>query len=217
MHSFNIQGVPKTTNVLSMLCRYGRLATWRRWSPCDVGEATERFQNELWRRWSDGKVGERALLYLRPTFTSLHLRHKLILQPFRRFTYVTAHSPTLSLLHLRHNSLYNLSITSPTSQLILQPFRRSTYVTAHSPTLTFLHLRHNSFSNPSVALPTSQLILLPFRYFTYVTVHSPTLLSLLLRHKLFTYVTWRAAHPVQDKIFSLNSSQQTAWRLHFPF
>ena len=27
---------------------------------------------------------------------------QLILQPFRRFTYVTAHSPTLPLLHLRH-------------------------------------------------------------------------------------------------------------------
>ena len=50
------------------------------------------------------------------TFTSLHLHHssfsntfvalptsQLILQPFRRFTYVTAHSPTLPLLHLRHS------------------------------------------------------------------------------------------------------------------
>ena len=49
-----------------------------------------------------------------PTFPSLHLSHKsfsnpsvalpmpqLILQPFRRFTYVTAHSPTLRSL-LRH-------------------------------------------------------------------------------------------------------------------
>ena len=50
-----------------------------------------------------------------PSFPSLHLRHssfsnlslalptsQLILQPFRRFTYVTAHSPTLLLLLLRH-------------------------------------------------------------------------------------------------------------------
>ena len=39
----------------------------------------------------------------------------LILQPFRRFTYVTAHSPT---------------------------FCRFTYVTAHSTTLPLFHLRH---------------------------------------------------------------------------
>ena len=50
-----------------------------------------------------------------PTFPSLHLRHnsfsntsvalptsQLILQPFRHFTYVTAHSPTLLSLLLRH-------------------------------------------------------------------------------------------------------------------
>ena len=58
---------------------------------CDVGEVTE------------------------PTLPSLYLRHssfsnpsvaspasQLILQPFRCFTYVTAHSPTLLLLLLRH-------------------------------------------------------------------------------------------------------------------
>ena len=41
---------------------------------------------------------------------------QLILQPFRRFSYVTAHSPTL------------------TSQLILKPSFRFTYVTGSSPT-----------------------------------------------------------------------------------
>ena len=91
----------------------------------------------------------------------------LILQSFRHFTYVTAHSPTLPSLYLRHNSFSNLSV---------------------------LHLRHSSFSNPSVALPTSNLILQSFRRFTYVTAHSPTLLSLLLCHRIFTYVTWRATH-----------------------
>ena len=106
-----------------------------------------------------------------PTFSSLHLRHssfsnpsvalptsqlilqifltsptsQLILQPFRRVTYVIAHSPTFS-------------VTSPTSQLILRPFRRFTYVTVHSPTLPLLHLRHSSFSNPSIASPTSQAL-----------------------------------------------------------
>ena len=131
-----------------------------------------------------------------PTSPSLHLRHnsfsdpsvalptsQLILRPFFRFSYVTAHSPTLLSLLLRH-----------------RPF---TYVTwraamsrAHSPTFPLLRLRHSSFSNRSVALLPSQLILQPFRRFTYITVHSPTLLSFLLRHRLFTYVTWRAAHVI---------------------
>ena len=43
---------------------------------------------------------------------------QLILQPFRRFTYVTAHSPTLPLLHLRHSSFFNPSFASPTSQAL---------------------------------------------------------------------------------------------------
>ena len=99
----------------------------------------------------------------------------LILQPFCRFTYITAHSPTLPLLHLHHSSFTNpsfaspmsqaFSITSPVLQLILQPFCRFTYITAHSPTLLLLHLCHSSFSNPSFA-STSQAF----------------------------YVTWRATH-----------------------
>ena len=105
---------------------------------------------------------------------------------WRRFTYVTAHSPTLPPLHLRRNSFSNPSVALPTSQLILQPFRHFTYITAHSPTLPSLHLRHSSFSNPSVTSPTSQLVLQPFRRFTYVTAHSPTLPSLHLRRNLFS-------------------------------
>ena len=126
-----------------------------------------------------------------PIFPSLHLCHssfsnltvdsptsQLILHPFRCFTYVTVHSPTLPLLHLRHRS------------------------SAHSPSFPSLHLRHSSFSNPSLALPTSQFILQPFRCFTYVTetllilqafrrftyvtAHSPTLPSLYLRHSSFS-------------------------------
>ena len=155
---------------------------------------------------------------------AVHLRHpsvalptsQLILQPFRRFTYVTAHSPTLPFLHLRRSSFSNpsiashtsqlcsfskLSVTSRTSQLILQSFRRFTYVRAHSLTLPLLHLWRSSFSNPSfashttqlcsfsnlsISSPTSQLILQPFRRFTYVTTHSPTLLLLHLRHSSFS-------------------------------
>ena len=124
----------------------------------------------------------------------------LILQPFRHFTYVTAHSPSLPSLHLRHSSFSNPSVASSTSQLILQPFRCFAYVTAHSPTLlslllrhriftcvtwraahacdahspTFpsLYLRHSSFSNPFVASPKSQFILQPFFRFSYVTSSS---------------------------------------------
>ena len=43
---------------------------------------------------------------------------QLILQPFRRFTYVTAHSTTVSLLHQRHSSFSNPSFASPTSQAL---------------------------------------------------------------------------------------------------
>ena len=115
---------------------------------------------------------------------------QLILLPFHRFTYVTAHSPTLL------------------SQLILQPSRHFTYVTTHSPTLPSFYPRHSSFSTPSVASPTSQfilqpffcssfsnlsvssprsqLILLPFRRFTYVTAHSTALPLLHLRHSSFS-------------------------------
>ena len=114
-------------------------------------------------------------------------------------TYVTAHSPILPSLHLRHSTFSNPSVALSTSQLILQPFRRFICVTAHSPTLPSLCIRHSSFSNPSVALPTWQLIPQHFRRFIYAIVHSPTLLSLLLRHKLFTYVTWRAATAVYKR------------------
>ena len=98
----------------------------------------------------------------------------LILQPFRRFTYVTAHSPTLPSLYLRHSSFSNPSVALPTSQLILQPFRCFSCVTDHSPPLPLLHLRHSSFSSPSVVSPTSQFILQPFFRFSYVKGSSLT-------------------------------------------
>ena len=40
---------------------------------------------------------------------------QLILQTFRCFTYLTAHSLNLPLFHLRHSSFYNPSFASPTS------------------------------------------------------------------------------------------------------
>ena len=75
---------------------------------------------------------------------------ELVLQPFRRFTFVTAHSPTLPSLYLRH------------SLLILQAIRRFTYVRAHSPTHPSIYLRH------------SLLILQLYCRFSYVTGSSLT-------------------------------------------
>ena len=110
----------------------------------------------LWPSWSDGRVGEWASfsksllsLHLRhsssPSLPLLHLRHssfsdpsvasptsQFILQPFRHFTYVTAHSPTLPSFHPRHSSFFNPSVASPTSQLI--------------PTLRTFHLRLRHFT-----------------------------------------------------------------------
>ena len=71
---------------------------------------------------------------------------QLILKPFRRFTYVTAHSSTLQMLHLCHSSFSNTSVPLPTSQLILPPFRSFNCVTAHSLNLLSLFLRHRLFT-----------------------------------------------------------------------
>ena len=142
---------------------------------CDVCEVTESLWNELWHRWSE-----------------------LILQTFRHFTYVTAHSPTLPSLYLRHSSFSNPSVASPTPQPILQPFLRFsyitsfttlpslllrhrlfTYVTARSPTSPLLHLSHSSFSNLSFACPTSQALHLRQSSFS-----NPSVLQ--LRHSSFS-------------------------------
>ena len=72
---------------------------WR--MSCDVGKATESLENEL--------CSFSKLLVSSPT-------SQLILQPFRRFTYVTVHSPSLPLLYLRRNSFSITSFASPTSQ-----------------------------------------------------------------------------------------------------
>ena len=55
------------------------------------------------------------------TFSNLSVTSptsQLILQPFRRFTYVTANSPILPLFHLCHSSFSNPSFASPTSQAL---------------------------------------------------------------------------------------------------
>ena len=78
----------------------------------------------LWRRRSERRVGEWAVTYVKRrnelcSFSKLSFASpmsQLILQPFPCFTYVTAHSPTLLLLHLCHSSFSNPSFASPTSQ-----------------------------------------------------------------------------------------------------
>ena len=78
---------------------------------CDVGEVTEMLENELCYDCN----------YELCSFSNLSVTSstsQLILQPFRRFTYITAHSPTFPLLHLRHSSFSNPSFASPTSQAL---------------------------------------------------------------------------------------------------
>ena len=112
---------------------HGRLARWRKWRACDVGEAKEGLENELWRRWSNGRIGDWAVTQVK-----------------RRKGWRTSCDvgEVTERFENEQSSFSNLSLTSPTSQLILQHFRRFTYVTAHSPTLPLLHLRHRSFSKP---------------------------------------------------------------------
>ena len=74
---------------------------------CDVGEVTESLENEL------------CYDYELSSFSKLTVTSpasQLILEPLPRFTYVTAHSPTLPLFHLRHSLFSNPSLASPTSQ-----------------------------------------------------------------------------------------------------
>ena len=79
---------------------------------CDVSEATEGLENE------------QSLIL--QTLPSLHLRHssffnpsvvspttQLILLPFSRLTYVTAHSTTLLSLHLRHRHFTYVTWRAP--------------------------------------------------------------------------------------------------------
>ena len=103
---------------------HGRLARWIKWRTCDVREPKVGLENELWRRWSNRRVGEWAVMLVKRRkgwrmscdVGEVHTS-QFILQPFRRFTYITAHSPTLLLLHLRHSSFSNPSFASPTSQV----------------------------------------------------------------------------------------------------
>ena len=78
---------------------------------CDVCEVIERLENELCYDYNYELCSFSNLSITSPT-------SQLILQPFWRFTYITAHSPTLLLLHLHHSSFPNPSFASPTSQAL---------------------------------------------------------------------------------------------------
>ena len=78
-----------------------------------------------WQHWKTGNStldwNEIELFFTQSSFSNFSVTSptsQLILQPFRRFTYVTAHSPTLPLLHLRHSSFSNSSFASLTSQAL---------------------------------------------------------------------------------------------------
>ena len=71
------------------------------------------FTVTLFFRWIDYSWSENVFRH------TMHYKWALlILQPFRHFIYVTAYPPTLPWLHLRHNSFYNPSFASPTSQAL---------------------------------------------------------------------------------------------------
>ena len=75
---------------------------------------------------------------------------QLILQLFSRFTYVTAHSPTLPLLHLRHNSFSNPSFASPTSQALnLRHLASRPWINVNNNWMRFI-LRCSASFSPSI-------------------------------------------------------------------
>ena len=100
-------------NLVTNVDMHGRFARWRKWRACDVGEAKEWLENELWRRWSNGRVGEWVV-----TQVKRRKGWRMSCDVGRRVTYVTTHSPTRPLLHLRHSSFSNPSFASPTSQAL---------------------------------------------------------------------------------------------------
>ena len=130
---------------------HGRLARWRKWKSCDIGEAKQGFDSSF----SNPFCRFTYITTHFPTLLLLYVHHSsfsnpsvtspmslLILQPFGHFTYITGHSPTLPSLYLCHSSFFNLC--------------HFTYIITHSPTLLLLYLHHSSFSNSSFASLTSQ-------------------------------------------------------------
>ena len=145
--------------------------------------------------------------------TAIRAATQLILQDFRRFTYVTAHSPTLPSLYLRHSSFSNPSVATPTSQLILQPFFRFSYVTGFS--LTSPNEPPMNGRTWEVAVYCwsdgkvggwAEFILQHFCHFTYVTAHSPALPLLQLCHSSFSSPSFRFSYVTGSSLTSPGES-----------
>ena len=111
---------------------HGQLARWRRWSTCDVGEATEGLENEQ-SSFSNSSVTSPA--------------SQLILKPFCCFTYITVHSPTFPSLHLCHRHFTCVTGISPLSQAFHLCHRHFTSVTGISPLSQAFHLCHRHFTH----------------------------------------------------------------------
>ena len=95
-------------NYLSLILRSNDNIEWWRALLWTVRTSTFTFTRVKWFMSSSHST----------TFSVTSPTSQLILQSFRRFTYVTAHSSTFSLLHLRHSSFSNPSFASPTSQAL---------------------------------------------------------------------------------------------------
>ena len=80
---------------------------------CDVGEVTERFENELCSNVYSYNYELCSFFNLSVTSPT----PQIIFKHFRRFTYIRAF-PTLPLLYLRHSSFSNPSFASPASQAL---------------------------------------------------------------------------------------------------
>ena len=95
------------------------------------------FWQWIWQFKNSTKLGPSVpyanwfIFNIRKTLSFYHGR-LAILQPLHRLTYVTAHSPTLSSLHLRRSSFYNPSFASPTPQALHLRHNHFTYVTSRA-------------------------------------------------------------------------------------
>ena len=155
--------------------------------------------------------------------TLIHPRN-VILQPFRRFTYVTGHSTALPPLHLRHMPFYNPSANLLNTDTLLiatwmcqKVFRWvNTWFwlwTSNQCTLLLGWVRYNSLSGrvqcSHRATAVSNVVTGP-----RPTISTP-IYELLYEFKLpFRHFTWRAAHgqastdqPLCFKMFIMASHQ----------
>ena len=104
---------------------YGRLARWRGWRVCNVGEAKEGLKNELWRRWSN----------------------------------ITAHSPNLPSLYLRHSSFSNPSFAPTASQALHLRHLASRPCVVHELRILYNYVtRRQVFFNKTILLCMSTFI-----------------------------------------------------------